>query len=55
MNIFQSAILHALNVRERAHRGHMYEGTVPDAEKAKRRAKDKAARAARRVQRRNAK
>lgn len=53
MNIFQSAILNALNVRERARRGHMYEGTVPDAAKAKRRAKGKAARVARRINRRS--
>lgn len=52
MNIFQQALLYALNRREEAHGGHMYEGTIPDAEKARRRAKDKAARAARRVARR---
>lgn len=53
MNIFQQALLYALNRRETAHAGHMYEGTVADAEKARRRRRDKAARVARRINRRS--
>jgi hypothetical protein len=51
-NLFQKAILWALNRRESTG-GHMYEGTVPDAVKARRRAADKRAKAARKIHRRS--
>jgi hypothetical protein len=51
VNAFQRRILVALNLRGK----HIYGGTVPADVVANRRAKDKAARVARRVQRRNAK
>lgn len=51
MNSYQQALLISLNRGAK----HIYGGTVPAAVVAKRRAKDKAARVARRVQRRNAK
>lgn len=47
VNPFQRAILAALNTTGK----HIYGGTVPAAEKARRRRRDKAARAARRVAR----
>lgn len=50
-NIFQKVLLMALNRREERHQGHMYEGTVPDGVKARRRAADKRAKAARKIQR----
>ena len=51
MNLYQRALLIALNDR----RKHIYGGTVPPEVIAKRRARNKAARAARKTMRRNAK
>lgn len=50
MNLYQQALLVSLNRGAK----HIYGGTVPPGEVAKRRRRDKAARIARRVQRRNA-
>jgi hypothetical protein len=52
-NVFQKAILIALNKREERGGGHMYEGTVSDGTKARRRAADKRAKAARKIHRRS--
>lgn len=49
-NIFQKVLLLALNRRHQAG-AVMYQGTVSDGAKAKRRAKDRAAKAARKIQR----
>lgn len=46
-------ILGALNIRAGFGRGHIYAGTVPAAEVARRRARDKAAKAARKTARGN--
>ena len=58
MNIFQQAILFALNQRESpnpSHGTHMYQGSVPSNVAAKRLKKAKAAKAARKTMRRHAK
>ena len=54
-NPYARRILAALNVKALYQGGHIYAGTVPAAEKARRRKANKAARVARRVARRSAK